>query len=281
MFRRTVTLLLSAALILICFSSARAEESGLFDKLSRMDGADERLPLLEKAAENVSSVLTADPYTVEICQVYYEGDRIWISYRAKGANIQIQDGLDLENGVYADITAGDWTVLDDGSIIGWKECTLPDGSEADPQTFYLVFGKSYEHRVGITVRRNPYEQFLQGSSSAASCPAQADLAMGRVDLSGSVLLNAPDQASSWLAWQEGKEGSGTDVISCWNLYQNGIQVAYDLYGASSVLDSGEILFEVVFPRPDDVNGLSLVPEYLEAGEKPDEAIALTVSVPGN
>ena len=45
--------------------------------------------------------------------------------------------------------------------------------------------------------------------------------------------------------------------------------------------AGEILFEVVFPRPDDVNGLSLVPEYLEAGEKPDEAIALTVSVPGN
>ena len=33
-------------------------------------------------------------------------------------------------------------------------------------------------------------------------------------------------------------------------------------------------FAVMFPFMEDVSGLTLVPEYSDAGEKPDEAIAL-------
>ena len=63
------------------------------------------------------------------------------------------------------------------------------------------------------------------------------------------------------------------MIACWNLYQNGEPVSVDLYGASEVLTDG-LVFSVMFPAMDDLTGLTLVPEYSEAGEKPDEAIVL-------
>ena len=67
--------------------------------------------------------------------------------------------------------------------------------------------------------------------------------------------------------------SPEDVISCWNLYRNGELVSVDLFGASEVLTDG-LVFSVMFPYMEDLSGLSLVPEYSEAGEKPDEAIVL-------
>ena len=61
------------------------------------------------------------------------------------------------------------------------------------------------------------------------------------------------------------------MIACWNLYQNGRLVSYDLFGASEVLTDG-MVFSVMFPFMEDLNGLTLVPEYSSNGEKPDEAI---------
>ncbi len=55
-----------------------------------------------------------------------------------------KDGLDLEDGSYADIIAEEEIEQDDGSVIGWKECIVPDEEAADNQTFSLVFGQSYE-----------------------------------------------------------------------------------------------------------------------------------------
>ena len=94
-----------------------------------------------------------------------------------------------------------------------------------------------------------------------------------MDLKGVVILTSQEQASGWLAWQEGLESSGTDVIACWNLYRNGELVSYDLYGATEVLMDG-VAFSVMFPYMEDLSGLTLVPEYSDAGEKPEEAIVL-------
>ena len=47
-----------------------------------------------------------------------------------------------------------------------------------------------------------------------------------------------------------------------------------MYGASEIIGTDEVVFEVMFPHMDDINGLILVPEYSEGGEKQDEAIAL-------
>ena len=94
-----------------------------------------------------------------------------------------------------------------------------------------------------------------------------------MDLKGTVVLISPEQAASWIAWQEGEEETGTDVIACWNLYQNGELVSCDLSGASEVLTDG-VVFSVMFPYMEDLSGLTLVPEYSAGGEKPDEAIPL-------
>ena len=78
---------------------------------------------------------------------------------------------------------------------------------------------------------------------------------------------------------EGTEDTGTDVISCWNLYQNGEPVSADLFGETAVNGTEEVVFAVMFPFMEDLGGLALVPEYSEGGEKPDEAIARELTDP--
>lgn len=255
-------------------NGAAGREPGLFGRLSRVDGADERLAILEEIAEPVAASFAAEGFTVEVCQAYYEGNRVYAAYRAEGTGFMIQDGLVLESGSYADIIAGEETEQEDGSVAGWKECIVPDEETADSQTFCLVFGQADENRISFTLARHEYGQYLEGASAAETCPAAAELAAGKLDLKGTVRLTSPEQAASWIAWQEGEEDTGTDVIVCWNLYQGGELVSFDLFGASRVIEPDQVVFEVMFPLPDGFDGLSLVPEYGEGGENPEEAILL-------
>ena len=275
MFRKTAALVL-AAILSVLFVSASAAGNGLFAEFARSEGADGRLADLDRAAGQVSVAETAGDYSIEISQAYYEGNRVFISYRAKGCEI-VQDGLDLEDGSYADITAGDESAREDGSVIGWKECIVPEDELADPQTFLLVYktpGSGEKRTLAVTLRQNTYDRYLSGVSPAADYQAHAILYTGKVDLKGIVRITSPEQAASWLAWQEGEEGTGTDVIACWNLYRNGTPVSSDLFGESAVNGTEEVVFAVMFPFMEDLSGLALVPEYSEGGEKPDEAIAL-------
>ena len=273
MFRKIMVLLLAASLL--AFSAPAAFASGLFSEMADTEYSDERLPLLDQVAETVSKSLTESSVTVEISQARYEGNRVYISYRASSRILE-QDGLNLEDGAYADIIAGGSIQKEDGSVVGWKECIVPEDETADMQTFFLVYSipeSNGKYMLGITLKHHEYDQFLQGTSPAAGYQARAILYEGKIDLKGTVVLTSPEQAASWLAWQEGEESTGTDVISCWNLYQNGELVSCDLYGASEVLTDG-VAFSVMFPYIEDLTGLALVPEYSGAGEKPDEAIIL-------
>lgn len=332
---------------LMAFSTAIASESGFFGELAQVEYADERLPALEKVAEQVpASSLTKNGITVELGQGYYEGNRVFISFKisantdlielyegapdagikwkdsmenmiigeepANSADVKKQydwldgksqhwarvpscstgDGLELDDGTYLDIVAGYQKEQVDGTILGWKECIIPEGKELDSLTFKVPFcwytmirfqdyttyketvESSENDSINFTLNRNNSFQYLQGASQVASYQATAQLAMGNVDIKGTIRIVSPEQAASWIAWQEGEEETGTDVISCWNLYQNGEPVSADLYGASEIIGTDEVVFEVMFPHMDDINGLILVPEYSEGGEKQDEAIAL-------
>ncbi len=274
MFKKRI--LIPAVTLLILFVSvAFASANGLFSEMIDTEYFDERLAALDQAAETVSLSLSEGSVTVEVSQAYYEGNRVYISYRASGRILE-QDGLNLEDGAYADIIAGGSIQQEDGSIIGWKECIVPEDELSDPQTFYLVYsipGNEEKLKLGFTLEHHEYNQFLQGTSPAEAYQARAILYMGKVDLKGAVVLTSPEQAASWLAWQEGEEETGTDVISYWNLYQNGELISYDLFGASEVLTDG-VAFSVMFPFMEDLSGLTLVPEYSDAGEKMDEAIIL-------
>ncbi len=275
LFKKSVTLLFTAFLLAFSVSAAFAAEGGLFREMTETEYDDERLTILDQVAETISVSQTTGSVTAEVSQAYCEGNRIYISYKASGA-IYEEDGLSLEDGSYADIIAGGSVQKDDGSIIGWKECIIPDNQLADRQTFCLVYripGSEEKQTLRFSLERHIYSEYLQGISPSTDYRAHAILYMGKVSLKGAVILTSPEQADSWRAWQEGEEGNGTDVIACWNLYQNGEPVSFDLFGASEVLSDG-VAFSVMYPYMEDLNGLSLVPEYSDGGEKPEEAIVL-------
>ena len=276
--KKTATLkkmvLLFAASLMI-FSTSLASATGLFSEMNETEYADERLPILDEVADTVSTTQTEGSVTVEISQAYYEGNRVYISYKASSQILE-QDGLILEDGSYADIIAGGKVQKEDGSVIGWKECIVPEDELADTQTFFLEYSipeTAEKRKLGVALNRHEYSQFLSGVSTVESYQARAYMYIGKVDLKGIVVLTSPEQAASWLAWQEGADSTGTDVISCWNLYQNGELVSCDLFGESAV-NEDDVTFAVMFPFMEDISGLTLVPEYSDAGEKPDEAIAL-------
>ena len=187
-------LILTVSLIVISLSGAFASDPGLFAELGRDEGADERLAALDQAAEKLSVSSGSNGSFIEVSQAYFEGDRVYISYRASGCQV-VQDGLDLEDGSYADIIAGEETGLDDGSVIGWKECIVPDDGSPEVHTFRLVYrnsGSDEKKELNFTLKRHDYDQYLQGVSPAEACTAEAFLYMGKVDLKGTVLISSPE-----------------------------------------------------------------------------------------
>jgi hypothetical protein len=276
MISKTTAGRLMIALFIISISVASASETGLFSEMIETEYTDDRLEAIDNAAETVSISQTTGQTTVEISQAYYEGNRIYISYHVNGV-AEILDGLELEDGSFADITAGGEVQQDDGTVIGWRECIVPEDELAETQTFCLAYRipESEEKQLlKFTLKQHPYNQYLQGISLAETFQARAILYTGKVDLKGIVVMTSPEQAASWIAWQEGEEETGTDVIVCWNLYQNDVLVSTDLCGESAINGTEEVTFAVMFPFMDNLSNLTLVPEYSEGGEKPEEAIVL-------
>lgn len=82
----SVSMMIAIALIVLMMSVSLAAGLGLFGELSgHRDAVDKRLETLEHVSEPVGSGLTTpDGVTVEIGQAYYEGDRVFVSYRISG-----------------------------------------------------------------------------------------------------------------------------------------------------------------------------------------------------
>ena len=81
----SVSLILVIALIILSLSAALAAGLGLFGTISGGEFADKRLPALNDTAEEVFMThTTEDGVVIEIGQAYYEGNRIFISYRVTG-----------------------------------------------------------------------------------------------------------------------------------------------------------------------------------------------------
>ena len=80
MFRKATALLLAG--LLLALSVASASASGLFSEMTKTEYSDERLAVLDEVAETISASRTDGSVTVEVSQAYYEGNRVFISYRA-------------------------------------------------------------------------------------------------------------------------------------------------------------------------------------------------------
>ena len=103
MFRKTMTLMIAALLLLMSFSAAAAE-NGVFGEIAANDGGDERLAVLDEIADQLRVSAETDSFSIEISQAYYEGNCVYVAYRTNGCAV-VQDGLDVEGGSYADNAA--------------------------------------------------------------------------------------------------------------------------------------------------------------------------------
>ena len=110
--KMTVSLALVLALTLLAASAAVAAGLGIFGQLAgdqHAPGEEQRLNNLDQVSENVCvTAATDDGVTVEIMQAYYEGSRVFISYRMSGSLYSAQRHEGKPEGEYS----WDWTEKD-------------------------------------------------------------------------------------------------------------------------------------------------------------------------
>ena len=212
----------------------------------------------------------------------------WVSFRNAG----MSDGIDLENGDYADIFDGEEIFLAEGTLLGWKECVIPEKSIADTlcfqvslfcsrtvmfqdgTTLYTWFGDEDETGMQFTLSRKNDFEVLKGSAENASWQAQAEMKQGLVDLKGTVRVHAPAMVRKWEDWDE---EDPTDIIMGWVLYRGDTFVMDDVTWSIGTEGGDTLVFGLVLPRMDSLEGLRLVPEYGDGGPKVEEAFGLTVA----
>ena len=336
--------ILVIALIVVSMTAALAAGLGLFGELSQRQDSKGKLTELENVSESVStSITTEDGITIEIGQAYYEGNRVFVSYRLSGnlasaalyegtpekdiawtetlenfvcaeqwvsdrpelqklnawldgkgqrwgtsVEAGMHDGMHLDDGTRLDIIDGDDVIQEDGSVFGWREFEIPEGKQSDSitvkarlfrikqimfqdgSTFKRNVERGEETEVFFSLHRNDNYTYLKGTSSTDAYQAQAELALGKVDMHGTIRVTAPEWVKIWLDLEALEK---TDIIFSWNLYQNGQLISTHGTEGMSAAEEG-LVYELVLPRMDNVEGLTLVPEYSKSGEHADEAISI-------
>ncbi len=199
----------------------------------------------------------------------------------------MHDGMHLNDGTRLDIIDGDDVIQEDGSVIGWREFEIPEGKQNDTitvkarlfrtkqimfqdgSTFKRNVERGEETEVFFSLNRNDNYTYLKGTSTTDAYQAQAELALGKVDLHGTIRVTAPEWAKAWFDLEVLEK---MDIIYSWNLYQNGQLInTHGTEGMRAVGKEG-LVYELILPRIDNVEGLTLVPEYSKSGEHLDEAI---------
>lgn len=341
----SVSFVLVMMLLFLMASAALAAGFGLFGQLSSGDHADERLPELEQVAEVLESTMTTnDGVVIEICQAYYEGDRVFVSYRLTGntesavlhegvpdrddivwdfeeemicsetwtsdrpevqrANewldgksprwaevhvVGIDDGIYLDDDTYLDIINGEDQYLPDGTIVGWKECVIPKGNQADQLTFKIPLRRGYsieqqngptyrrsytgstDGAITFTLARNEHYTALKGSNDVADYQAVAAMEQGLVDLKGTITVTCP---AVWGTQITTMEDHGADMILSWNLYQNGVLISNEGTEGVRCIAETTLEYQLLYPHMANLDSLTLVPEYTRSGEHMDEALTM-------
>ena len=98
--------ILAIALIIVTMTAALAAGLGLFGELAQNQNTDERLTQLDEVSESMSvSLVTDDDITIEIGQAYYEGNRVFMSYRLSGNlfSVDLHEGTPEENYSWSDV----------------------------------------------------------------------------------------------------------------------------------------------------------------------------------
>ena len=220
-----------------------------------------------------------------ILQLDGSGQR-WIAT----TDIGLHDGLSLADGTYLDIIGGDNLIQPDGSVIGWKECEIPEDCLSDTLTFQarlyrnrsVMFqdGTTYREAAEsgettsfeFTLKRNNDLTHLHGSGKGHEYTASVEMTAGHIDLRGKITVTCP---ASWVqVWDTWENPENLDIIGGWALCRSGGVIEED--GVQSIAKAGEnqLVFEVMFDATDDLNHLTLVPVYEDQPPRMEEAIPL-------
>ena len=338
--------ILVIALIILSMAAALAAGFGLFGELAQNPRGDKRLSEVEKVADSIEREWTTeDGITIRIEQAYYEGNRVFISYRLSGdwtstilhegapddeiawdwveenmiaaqtmmsdvperqqailkldgqsqrwmetTEKGLHDGLSLADGTYLDIIGGDNIIQDDGSVIGWKECEIPEDCLKETLTFqarlYRIHSIMFQDRTTyrqstekgettcfeFTLQQKKDLTQLKGSGSGSDYQAVAELTAGHIDLRGKITVTCPE---TWIqVWNTWENPDHIDMIDDWYLYANGQVISEG--GMQGVGANGEnqLVFDVLFRVPDDLTNLALVPVYQDRQPHTEEAIYL-------
>ena len=313
------------------------------------------LPVLAEEEDDGSepmslSLTTEDGITVEIGEAYYEGDRVYVSYRVTGDMVKaelhegapegitewkytkedviaaeqmssdnpeaqkglewldgkgqrwtetwsfgLSDGLDLEDGNYADIVDGDSEYKEDGTLVGWKKCKIPPESKKDTLTFKLILSRGHSiafqdyttyHRnyergekteICFTLSKDERVQCKTGTLHTDAYDAKAEIVSGRDELRCTITLTGVSEewenaVNTWNS-ENFTEMTMPDIITGWNLYQNGSYFNTDdvvMYTTGPA----EVTYEILVPGKDNGADLKLVPVYEESGEHTKETVYL-------
>ena len=338
--------ILVIALIILSMAAALAAGFGLFGELAQNPRGDKRLSEVEKVADSIEREWTTeDGITIRIEQAYYEGNRVFISYRLSGdwtstvlhegapddeiawdwveenmiaaqtmmsdvperqqailkldgqsqrwmetTEKGLHDGLSLADGTYLDIIGGDNIIQEDGSVIGWKECEIPEDCLKETLTFqarlYRIHSIMFQDRTTyrqstekgettcfeFTLQQKKDLTQLKGSGSGSDYQAVAELTAGHIDLRGKITVTCPE---TWIqVWNTWENPDHIDMIDDWYLYANGQVISEG--GMQGVGANGEnqLVFDVLFRVPDDLTNLALVPVYQDRQPHTEEAIYL-------
>lgn len=334
--------------IILIASMALAAGLGVFGRIANQydPTTKDRLSGLETVSTQIgTTAATGDGITVQIEQCYYEGDRIFMSYRLSGNLYQaalhegqapekswdweekdmicaesltsdhpqaretlayldgtaprwteeneafLGDGLLLADGTYLDIIGGDTLWQEDGSVIGWKECVIPQDRQAetleikavlyrinnvkaqDEAGFHSATTRGEQTDILFTVRRGSDPKPLSGAFANDIYQTAADFTIGQIDMKGTIRMHCP---AEWVAAHDDWEyHSNDDLIETYALYC-GDQLISDrgTESESYEKENNVILFGQLYACPESLEGLKLVPIYTKSGAHTEEAIPL-------
>ncbi|MBQ4639418.1 MAG: DUF4179 domain-containing protein [Clostridia bacterium] len=117
------TLAIALLITLLLGSVALAAGLGLFQQLSQMPQEDKRLPALDQVSTPLNQSAATDAgVTVTIRQAYYDGQRIFVSYKLEGERVAVEKGEGIPQ-------VKEWAFQQEGMLYGRDYDSAMEGDE--------------------------------------------------------------------------------------------------------------------------------------------------------
>ena len=268
-------------------------KTGPFDLLSMGEGIPENLGECDWAlpGEKFGDSLGIDGPDHQLMVAHLDGSAPrW----AKRIYVSTHDGLrsgdtDLE------IIGGETYLMEDGTLVGWKECVVPEEIAAEELVVsigtFTTATTYYQDETGLylyygdcpaavwhpfTVKKDTTGgQQLVGESAGEGWTAQATLTASAIDIKGELVLSCPqDWVEIERTWENPK---GLNYIGEWHVYMDGVR---DKDGGVEWVSSGvdgQLTFGLCCKVDAAVKTIQLVPVYSKTGESMAEAITLKIA----